>query len=87
MVNLYITLDDKYVQWVNFATLFVMILTSVCSVFHIDRSSEVNLVPVCVCMRACVVDGIENCVSTFIILVFKHAILSYMDIAQINTES
>jgi hypothetical protein len=48
---------------------------------------------VCVCVRACVracacvVDGIENCVSTFIILVFKHAILSYVDIAQINTES
>lgn len=50
MVNLYITLDDKYVQLVNFAALFVTILTSLCSVFHIDRSSEANLVPVCMCV-------------------------------------
>lgn len=50
MVNLYITLDDNYAQWVNFAALFVTILTSLCSVFHIDRSSEANSVLVCMCL-------------------------------------
>jgi hypothetical protein len=90
LVNLYITLDDNYVQWVSFAALFVMILTTLCSVFYIDRSSEANLVPVCVCVCVCVHVWLMVLKIVFLLLLFDFLIMPSlvgMDIAQINKES
>jgi hypothetical protein len=84
LVNLYTTLDDRYVQWMNFCSHICnnvdcfMLSVSYQQKFQSktgarerERERERESVCVCVCERererARVIDGFENCVSTFLV--------------------